>query len=125
MNVIPTARRVAMVIAVSLAAAASLTACGPPDYNALGTVFDKSMHDGCVSTASKNNPAALAEAYCSCVVTQLDLVPPQQRIGLNASSPQVTTAMTTCNAQVQTAPATNDTTVPPANDTPAAPTNAE
>ena len=115
MNVHSTAGRFALAIAAALAAAASLTACGPPDYNALGTVFDKSMHDGCVSTASKNNPAALAEAYCSCVVTQLDQVPPQTRIGLNASSPQVTNAMSTCNEQVQASPATNDTAAPPTN----------
>ena len=118
MNVNSTARRLALATVAALAAAASLTACGPPDYNALGTVFDKSMHDGCVSTASKNNPAPLAEAYCSCVVTQLDQVPPQQRVGLNASSPQVTNAMSTCNAQVQASPPTNDMTAPPTNAAP-------
>jgi hypothetical protein len=94
-------------------AAASLCACGAPDYNAMGVAYDKNVHDSCVSTASKSNPAAMAETYCSCVVTQLDKLPVQQRLALSPTSQQVTDAAATCNAQVAGPPAaTNDTAAP-------------
>ncbi|HEX3917993.1 MAG TPA: hypothetical protein VHW60_11705 [Caulobacteraceae bacterium] len=114
---------------VGLAVAAMLTAgwlagCGKMDDNALSATFDKSMHDSCVSTATgKGAPAAAAEAYCSCVVTQLDAVPISQRMTLSPTSDKITSAENVCNAQVSgsgTPPAaTNDTTVVPPAPAPA------
>jgi hypothetical protein len=99
--------------AAAALAAVSLTACGPAFDN---TVFDKAFHDSCVGSASANNPAATAEAYCTCVMTQLDKVPVEQRKALTPTSQPVTDAETMCSAQVQgSAPAaTNDTGAAPA-----------
>jgi hypothetical protein len=109
-------------------ALAGLGACGAQFDNSMSASFDKSMHDSCVSTATgQGAPAATAEQYCSCVVTQLDKVPIQQRVSLSPTSQPVSDAMTTCKTQVAgamapTAP-TNDAAGPaaPTGDTSTAP----
>jgi hypothetical protein len=114
--------RVGLAVAATLAAG-WLAGCGKIDDNALSATFDKSMHDSCVSTATgKGAPAAAAEAYCSCVVTQLDAVPISQRMTLSPTSDKITSAENVCNAQVagtSTPAASNDTTAVPAAPAPA------
>src|SRR5262249_6794697 len=84
---------------VALAAAAlGLAACGQGgDSNAFKASFDKgfnesfnrSVHDSCVTTASSGGASAsVVETYCSCLVTELDKVPIDQRMKLNPSSPE-------------------------------------
>jgi hypothetical protein len=65
-----------------------------------GAVFDKGVHDACVSTAAGNGATpATAEGYCSCVVRQLDRTPVSARLQLTPSSRAVTNAEATCNAE--------------------------
>ena len=90
-----------------------MAGCGPAFDNAMGAAYDKKVHDDCVTTASTNNPAALAEAYCSCVVVQLDKLTVQQRMALTPTSPEIHDAAATCNAQVQATAPTNDVSAPP------------
>jgi hypothetical protein len=92
-------------------ALACLAGCGQGGGNStlsqsFNTSFDKSTHDSCVSSATSNGaPAATAETYCSCFVAQMDKLTVQQKMALNASSPEVTQAATACKAQL--VPATN------------------
>jgi hypothetical protein len=84
-----------------------LASCGQPAFdNSFNASFDKSIHDSCVPSAEQHGlAAAAANTYCSCVVGQLDKLTVQQRMALNTSSPEVTQAAATCNAQA--APADN------------------
>jgi hypothetical protein len=117
------AGRVGLAVVATLAAG-WLAGCGKIDDNALSATFDKSMHDSCVSTASAKPgvQVSAAEAYCSCVVTQLDAIPIAQRMTLSPTSDKITSAENVCNAQVAgtaTPAASNDTTTPPAMPAPA------
>src|SRR5579863_7070345 len=90
-------------LAAAAVGAMSLASCGPPDLNAMNTAYDTTLKNGCVTEASKTNPAATADAYCSCVTAQLDQIPIQQRIKFTPASNEVTAAMTTCQASVASA----------------------
>jgi hypothetical protein len=115
-NLISKAARAA-VIGASTAALLGLAACGQPAFdNSFNTSFDKTTHDSCVPSAVKHGASAAdAETYCSCVVTQLDKLTVQQKMALNANSPELQQAATTCNAQ---SPAANAAAAPAANDAP-------
>jgi hypothetical protein len=91
---------------LATAAAIGLTACGPAFDNSFNTAFDKKTHDSCLPAAQQHGAtAAQAEAYCSCVVAQLDKLSVQQKMGLNGNSPELQQAANACNAQ----PAANAT----------------
>jgi len=92
---------------IALAAAGALASCGQPAFdNSFNTQFDKSTHDSCLPSAVQNGAApAAAEAYCSCVVTELDKLTVQQKMALNASSPEIKTAATACISKIQAAAA--------------------
>jgi hypothetical protein len=84
-------------LAVSALAAASLAACG--GEAAMNSAYDKNFHDSCVTAAAQGGSNAIAETYCSCVVTQLDKIPISQRVSLKPDSDQVNQAVNTCKTQ--------------------------
>ena len=66
-----------------------------------GAVFDKGVHDSCVTSAvAKGAMPAKAEAYCTCVVGELDQVPVSGRVRLTPQSDAVTHAEAVCNARI-------------------------
>ena len=117
-------RRSLRLAGVALFAAAALAGCGQIGGNdanstfnqSFNASFDKSTHDTCVSSATGNGaPAATAQTYCSCVVTQLDKLTVQQKMALNANSPELTQAAATCKAELTSTPADTMNTAPVAN----------
>jgi hypothetical protein len=111
--------RLAGVAAIALAC---LAGCGQIGGNSANSTFnqsfnasfDKSTHDSCVTSATGGGaPAATAETYCSCFVAQFDKLTVQQKMALNANSPEVTQAATTCKAQLTAAPAPTMNTAQP------------
>jgi hypothetical protein len=110
----------AALIGASTVALIGLAACGQPAFdNSFNTSFDKTTHDSCVPSAVQHGASAAdAETYCTCVVTQLNKLTVQQKMALNANSPELQQAATTCNAQTST-PAANAAAAPGAdNDAP-------
>jgi hypothetical protein len=87
--------------AAALSLALALAACGKPGDpaydNAFNAAFDKTTHDTCVPSAEAHGAAAeTAEAYCTCVVKQLDDLPVAQKEKLNGSSPELAQAAAAC-----------------------------
>jgi hypothetical protein len=103
-------------------AVASLAGCGQIGGNSANSTFsqsfnasfEKSTHDSCVTSATGGGaPASTAETYCSCIVTQLEPLTVQQKLALNASSPEVAQAAATCKAELTAAPAAPTTKAQP------------
>jgi hypothetical protein len=66
--------------------------------------WEAKTHDDCLQGAMKAGAQApLAEAYCSCVVKQLDPLPVSQKMSLKLDDPAVKQAETTCAAQAKAA----------------------
>jgi hypothetical protein len=105
-----TATTISAAIAAALAAL-SLTACGPSGGNGTNSVsssfdasfnasFDKTTHDSCVTSASEHGAAAdVAEKYCTCVVTELDKLSVQDKMGLAAHQEKLQAAAAACKPQ--------------------------
>jgi hypothetical protein len=83
---------------VGLGLVAVLAGCGAPDANsAAGQQFaaqlDKGTHDSCVKSAAANGAAPdKAEAYCTCVVAQIDQLSNNDKMSL-PMHPEKMTAM--------------------------------
>lgn len=79
-----------------------LAACGQPAFdNSFNASFDKSTHDSCVKSATGGGvPAATAETYCSCFVSQLDKLTVQQKLALKGDSPALVAAENACKSTV-------------------------
>jgi hypothetical protein len=78
----------------------SLTACGGQSDVQFNTQFDKSTHDSCVSTATKNgHPADVAEKYCTCVVGELDKLSVADKMQLPMHQEKLQAAAAACQPQ--------------------------
>src|ERR1700722_13656696 len=82
-------------------AALSLAACGGQSDTQFNASFDKSTHDSCVTSASTHGLAApQAEAYCTCVVKELDRLSTQDKMTLALHQEKMTAVAQTCVAQM-------------------------
>jgi hypothetical protein len=87
--------------------AAALSACGAPaDNSAAGqqfkAQFDKSTHDSCVTAATSKGAAAdKAEAYCTCVVGQVDQLSNADKMTLPAHPDKMTAMAQACESKLQ------------------------
>src|SRR5581483_11884029 len=62
--------------------------------------FSKKAHDSCVSSSTAHGATpVIAERFCTCVVTQLAPLSPQQKMGLNPTSPELKRAQDSCLAE--------------------------
>jgi hypothetical protein len=62
--------------------------------------FDSSTHDSCVSSAERKGVTAdFADSYCTCVVTQLDQLPVQEKMSLARRKDLVIAAANACKQQ--------------------------
>ena len=58
--------------------------------------FDKSTHDGCVKSATGRGAPEAVEAYCTCVVGQLDKYSVQERMKLSQEPDKLQAAAAAC-----------------------------
>jgi hypothetical protein len=72
-----------------------------PDQTAqFNAAFDKATHDSCVTSAQSNGaPAAAAETYCSCVVSKLEPLSPQDKMALQQHQDALVAAAQACKPQ--------------------------
>jgi hypothetical protein len=94
-------------LVAGLGFAAALAGCGVPDANSaagkqFSAQFDKSTHDSCVNAATSKGAAAdKAEAYCSCVVAQVDQLSNADKMALPTHTEKMTAMAQTCAAKLQ------------------------
>jgi len=75
----------------------SLSGCGPAFDKSFNASFDKKTHDSCITTATQRGAAAdVAEAYCTCVVTQLDKLSVADKMSLEAHQEKLQPAIDAC-----------------------------
>jgi hypothetical protein len=91
-------------VAVAGALFGAVAACGPMTEGfdkGFNESWAKSTKEGCLKTASQSAGAALAEQYCSCMVTELSSLSTKEKMEMQPTSPAVTTALNKCSAQLQ------------------------
>jgi hypothetical protein len=83
-------------IAVAIVALA-LAGCDQKAFEkSFNASFEKSTHDGCIRTATGRGPADQVEAYCTCVVTQLDKYTVQEKMKLQQEPDKLRAAAAAC-----------------------------
>ena len=92
---------------VGLGFVAALAGCGVPDANSAAgqqfkVQFDKSTHDSCVTSATSKGVAAdKAEAYCTCVVGQVDQLSNADKMALPMHPEKMTAMAQACASKLQ------------------------